>query len=105
MVVWLSQWAQTSSHSLLMAKPARRRYIENPSFIHLLELGQVLKRLLLVTSPVVCTQSAFATEHTGGIYCASWSPDGTQVLTASGDKTCKIWDVETGKSVVYVLIR
>merc|ERR1712054_370645 len=37
--------------------------------------------------------------HTAGIYCCSWKPDSTQVLTASGDKSCKIWDVETGKCV------
>lgn len=25
----------------------------------------------------------------------AWKPDGSQLLTASGDKTCKLWDVET----------
>lgn len=25
----------------------------------------------------------------------AWKPDGTQLLTASGDKTCKLWDIET----------
>ncbi len=33
--------------------------------------------------------------HSGGIYGLSFSPDGDRVLTASGDKTCKIFDVET----------
>lgn len=33
--------------------------------------------------------------HQGGVYGVSWKPDGTQLLTASGDKTCKLWDVET----------
>jgi len=37
--------------------------------------------------------------HTGGIYCLTWSPDGKQVLTASGDKSCKLWDVETSQLV------
>ncbi|XP_067003556.1 actin-interacting protein 1 [Anabrus simplex] len=37
--------------------------------------------------------------HKGGVYAVAWKPDGTQLLTASGDKTCKLWDVET-KSVV-----
>ncbi len=44
-------------------------------------------------------KAVFNTEHGGGIYSCSWSPDGTQVLTSSGDKTCKIWDVATGKSI------
>ncbi|XP_018025987.1 actin-interacting protein 1-like isoform X2 [Hyalella azteca] len=35
--------------------------------------------------------------HKGGIYGLSWSPDNTRILTASGDKTCKIWKVETGE--------
>eukprot|EP01089_Gocevia_fonbrunei_P021674 TRINITY_DN8507_c0_g1_i1.p1 TRINITY_DN8507_c0_g1~~TRINITY_DN8507_c0_g1_i1.p1 ORF type:complete len:671 (-),score=224.99 TRINITY_DN8507_c0_g1_i1:20-2032(-) len=47
-------------------------------------------------------KSALATgagAHTGGIYCTSWSGDSTQALTSSGDKTAKIWDISTGKSV------
>ncbi|PKU45168.1 wd repeat-containing protein hypothetical protein [Limosa lapponica baueri] len=31
--------------------------------------------------------------HDGGIYAISWSPDSSQLLSASGDKTAKIWDV------------
>jgi len=31
--------------------------------------------------------------HEGTIWSASWSPDGTQILTASGDKTARIWPV------------
>lgn len=37
--------------------------------------------------------------HKGGIYGCAWSPDSTQVLTSSGDKTCKLWDVATGNVV------
>ncbi|XP_011165821.1 actin-interacting protein 1 isoform X2 [Solenopsis invicta] len=33
--------------------------------------------------------------HQGGVYGVAWKPDGKQLLTASGDKTCKLWDVET----------
>ena len=40
--------------------------------------------------------------HTGGIYALSWAPDGRHILTASGDKTCKWWDVETRQCVVLV---
>jgi len=35
--------------------------------------------------------------HGAGIYSCSWAPDSKRVLTASADKTCKIWDSDTGK--------
>ncbi|XP_060522216.1 actin-interacting protein 1 [Cylas formicarius] len=31
--------------------------------------------------------------HSGGVYGVAWSPDGKQLLTTSGDKTAKLWDV------------
>ncbi|XP_069046437.1 WD repeat-containing protein 1 [Lepisosteus oculatus] len=37
--------------------------------------------------------------HDGGIYAVSWSPDSTQLLSASGDKTVKIWDVGSNSVV------
>lgn len=40
-----------------------------------------------------------APAHAGGVYGVSWSPDGKQLLTASGDKTAKLWDVETRQIV------
>lgn len=36
--------------------------------------------------------------HGGGIYALSWSGNSKSFLTCSGDKTCKIWDVETKKA-------
>lgn len=33
--------------------------------------------------------------HDNFMLQVAWKPDGTQLLTASGDKTCKLWDVET----------
>jgi WD40 repeat protein len=32
------------------------------------------------------------TGHEGGVLSCCWSPDSTKILTASADKTCKIWD-------------
>ncbi|XP_028657651.1 WD repeat-containing protein 1 [Erpetoichthys calabaricus] len=37
--------------------------------------------------------------HSGGIYAVSWSPNSTQLLSASGDKTAKLWDL-AGSSLV-----
>lgn len=41
--------------------------------------------------------------HNGGVYSCSWSPDSSKLLTASGDKSCKIFDVNTGQCVTYVI--
>lgn len=37
--------------------------------------------------------------HKGGIYALSWSPDSSQLISASGDKTVKLWDVGAGSEV------
>jgi len=37
--------------------------------------------------------------HAGGIYSCSWSPDSTKLLTASADRSCKIWDAASGEAV------
>lgn len=42
--------------------------------------------------------------HKGGIYAISWSGDGKQILSASGDKTCKIWDVSTSSVVTEFVL-
>ncbi|XP_013397813.1 actin-interacting protein 1 [Lingula anatina] len=33
--------------------------------------------------------------HNGGVYAVSWSGDSKKLLTVSGDKTAKIWNMET----------
>lgn len=40
------------------------------------------------------------TSHSGSIYGLSWSPDSKEILTVSGDKSAKIWNVETKEVVV-----
>ena len=31
------------------------------------------------------------TEHTAWVYSVAWSPDGTQIVSGSGDETVRIW--------------
>ena len=35
--------------------------------------------------------------HKGSVYTCSWSPDGKDLITASADKTCKVWNMEENK--------
>ena len=37
--------------------------------------------------------------HTGRVRSAAYSPDGTQIVTASDDQTARIWDAATGQEV------
>uniref|UniRef100_A0A6B2G4S2 WD repeat-containing protein 1 (Trinotate prediction) n=1 Tax=Myxobolus squamalis TaxID=59785 RepID=A0A6B2G4S2_MYXSQ len=39
--------------------------------------------------------------HEGGVYSISWSGCGTKLLSASGDKSCKTWDVAEKKCLWY----
>ncbi|HML28663.1 MAG TPA: hypothetical protein PKE16_07470, partial [Hyphomicrobium sp.] len=37
--------------------------------------------------------------HTRDLWVAQFSPDGARILTASNDKTGKLWDAKTGAEV------
>ena len=51
-------------------------------------------------SELICEvqESGGKNAHGGGIYAISWSATSRNFLSCSGDKTCKIWDVETKKA-------
>jgi WD40 repeat protein len=38
--------------------------------------------------------------HTGFVISASWSPDGSRLVTGSEDQTAKVWDAKTGAEVL-----
>jgi WD40 repeat protein len=43
-------------------------------------------------------------EHQAEVWSAVFSPDGTRVVTASGDKTARVWDAVTGKPLASPLM-
>ena len=38
-------------------------------------------------------------KHDSYVYSAQFSPDGQRVVTASDDKTARVWDAATGKAL------
>jgi WD40 repeat protein/energy-coupling factor transporter ATP-binding protein EcfA2 len=45
-------------------------------------------------------ETARMTDHTGWIETAAFSPDGKRIVTASYDNTARLWDTETGRSLM-----
>lgn len=37
--------------------------------------------------------------HTGGVVALAYTPNGKQIVTGSGDKTAKLWDITTGTEI------
>jgi WD40 repeat protein len=37
--------------------------------------------------------------HEDGVWAAAFSPDGERIVTASADKTARLWDAETGEQI------
>ncbi len=44
-------------------------------------------------------------EHDGSVFSLAWSDDGARLLSASGDKTCKLWDVAAQKCISTFKLR
>lgn len=48
------------------------------------------------------SQVAVLDRHTDWVFAAAYSPDGTHIVSASQDKTVRIWDARTGATLVVL---
>jgi WD40 repeat protein len=47
-------------------------------------------------------QLAVLAGHAGSVYYATWSPDGTRIVTVSADDTARIWDANDGSELAVL---
>lgn len=72
----------------------------SPDGTHLVSAGSDRKIFLWdgKTGELVSQIQDSSNAHNGGIYAVSWHSDSKRFVTASGDQTVKIWDVEAQKN-------
>ena len=66
--------------------------LENPDKPYTPEAEGMLRDALM-------RDNAILRGHTNTVNSASFSPDGTKIVSASSDETIRIWDAETGKQI------
>ena len=74
---------------LLATKSIRIMYEANET---VLPLSNTVLRQSIIKSKVRLT----LTGHDGLVKSAAYNPDGRRIVTASEDKTAKVWDAQTG---------
>lgn len=77
------------AHALLWLHRAQREGSNDP----------MLPLLLHDAMRIVDGVSAVLVGHTKGVFSAAYSPDGRRILTASADRTAKIWEADSGRFV------
>ncbi|MBQ8361850.1 MAG: TIR domain-containing protein [Bacteroidaceae bacterium] len=66
--------------------------LENPDKPYTVEAEGMLRKAIMRNCTVLRGHSDYVND-------ASFSPDGKKIVSVSGDKTIRIWDIETGKQI------
>src|SRR5579872_2076182 len=69
----------------------------NRALVVILAFGSVVGATLLGLAQDPTAESKMLVGHTDPVYSVDFTPDGTQIVTGSFDKTLKLWDAVTKK--------
>jgi len=85
----LAEWGACSRTVLLDNYPETLSYGNNT-------IAVGLHKDIAILDVITGSQTAVLSEHTDWVVSLAFSPDGTSLVSGSGDKTVKLWDMQTG---------
>ena len=70
--------------------------------LHALSAAHTVEAESALHSAVQASRLQLTLDHGAGVWSLSYSPDGTRLVTTSGDKTVKIWDTYSGQGITFI---
>jgi hypothetical protein len=105
-LAWYAQRQQAIAESRQFAAQARQKFDVDPAASLLLAIRAVHRfrteqAEVELNAALGVSQIRIILHHSGPVFAAAFSPDGTRVVTASQDQTARVYIVDLGDLVTW----